>query len=173
MSPPLHGEITIHVQRLATTVNVSDANAVPTPSIVHQATTTTCWQGLSHSHVKHDHRSHPTVPGYIRTHIPNARKLWRMFEATCDARLMKYTKALTSCLENVGRPRWLRILYQILRKDYCGLTVPPLNQIRDVWFCVGARQLRLQDPDCPRGFAATPSLRSDHIRAMIGNRLVY
>ncbi len=62
MSPPLHGEVTIHVQRLAPTVNVSDANAVPTPSIVHQATTTTCWHGLSHSHVKHDHRSHPTVP---------------------------------------------------------------------------------------------------------------
>jgi hypothetical protein len=48
MSPPLRGEVTIHVQRLATTVNVSDANAVPTPSIVHQATTTTTtgWQGF-------------------------------------------------------------------------------------------------------------------------------
>jgi hypothetical protein len=46
MSPPRRGEVTIQVQRLATTVNVSDANAVPTPSIVHQATTTTCWQGF-------------------------------------------------------------------------------------------------------------------------------
>ena len=92
-----------------------------------------------------------------------------MFEATCDARLMKYTNALTSCLENVGRPRWLRILCHLPRNVLIGLAVTLLSQIRGVGLCAGARQLPSQDPDCPRGFAATPPLRSDHIRAMIGN----
>ncbi len=93
-----------------------------------------------------------------------------MFEATCDARFMKYTNALTSGLENVGRPRWLRILCHFPRKVLCGLAVTLPSQIRGVWLRAGARQLPSQDPDCPRGFAATPSLRSDPIRAMIGNR---
>ncbi len=93
-----------------------------------------------------------------------------MFETTCDARFMKYINALISCLENVGRPRWLQILCHSLRKVSMWVNSPLLSQIRGVWLRAGARQLRLHDPDCPRGFAATPSLRSDHIRARIGNR---
>jgi hypothetical protein len=70
-----------------------------------------------------------------------------MFEATCDAKFMNPPNALTSCLGNVGRPCWLRILCHFLRKVLCGLAVMLLSQIRGVWLRAGARQLPLQDPD--------------------------